>query len=127
MQGRTTPKASKEDETLDYFDKSEAEYGRQTPKEQRAATAQMQFDNEKAYAGKTGNYVRNQEMEQEFIPPAVEDDSGKSVSGESEVANHAPFNALQDFIKPKDTLPQFTPKPTFKEDFKPMPNYRQES
>lgn len=40
-QGRTTPLPTKEDEPLDYFDKSEAEYGRQTPKEQRAATAQM--------------------------------------------------------------------------------------
>lgn len=27
-----------------------------------------------------------------------EDMTGKSVSGESEVANHQPFNALQDFV-----------------------------
>lgn len=45
-----------------------------------------------------------------------EDITGKSVSGESEVANHAPFNALTDFVNQTNLNAQnsalFTPQPS---------------
>lgn len=67
-------------------------------------------------------------MEQEFNPPASEDVTGKSASDEGDVANHAPFNALTDFVnKNSNRGIEFTPKPAFQKDnFKPMPGYKED-
>ena len=39
-------------------------------------------------------------MEEEYNPTPVEDESGRSASSEGDIANHHPFNAVADVVRP---------------------------
>ena len=97
-QGVVTPTGEKRTDTVDYFDKSEAEYGRQSTVQNKNATQQNFFEQERPSQGKVDNYTRQAEDDHEYNPTPVQDESGRSVSSEGDIANHNPFNSIVDRI-----------------------------
>lgn len=76
---------------MDYLNKSEAEYGRQsTVQEGASQTKYFEQDDNPAF-GTADNYKMNKEVEQEFNEQPAEDSSGRSESSEGGVADHQPF------------------------------------
>ena len=93
--GLATPHGTQMAEPIDYMNKSEAEYGRQSSVHEQDATQQKFFKQEEnPEFGRGENYVRNVEAEQEFNPAPESDSSGRSEeSRESGIANHQPFTS----------------------------------
>ena len=105
--GVATPHGDRLAEPIDYMNKSEAEYGRQSSVHEADATQQEFFDQEKnPEFGRGENFTRNVEEEREYNPTPVEDSSGRSESHESDIADHQPFtsNAVPQHREGQDAL-----------------------
>lgn len=77
--GRATPYDDKSASQVDYMNKSEAEYGRQSTVHGKDATQQRFFDQEKnPEFGRGDEYSRKVEHEEEYNPTPIQDSSGDS-------------------------------------------------
>lgn len=90
--GLASPVGSRKANQVDYLNKSEAEYGRQSTIENRDASEHKHFVKENPAFG-TIDDVRSKEENKEFAPQPVEDSSGHSESSEEGIANHQPFSS----------------------------------
>lgn len=82
--------------TEDFINKGDPARGKATDDDQSKSVSEKFFEKSQAQFGKD-KYDRSRGDEREFENQS-EDITGKSVSGESEVANHQPFNALNDLV-----------------------------
>jgi len=79
--------------SVDYLNKSEAEYGRQSTVQEGASQTKY-FENEENPAfGAAEDYRRNREVDQEYNEKPEEDSSGVTESSEGDIADHQPFAA----------------------------------
>ena len=84
--GLASPVGSRKANPVDYLNKSEAEYGRQSSIVNRDASEE-QFQGENPAFG-TVDDVRQKEEEKEYAPGPEHDESGHSESSEEGIANH---------------------------------------
>ena len=93
-QGRATPHGERDANQIDYLNKSEAEYGKQSTVNDRDATREQFFEQEQnPEFGRGDEFTRQRENEEEYNPTPVEDSSGRSESSEGGIADHQPFTA----------------------------------
>ena len=74
--------------TLEYLNKSEAEYGINSQIQENASNTMYFEHGENPAFGRGDQYTRNKEEEKEFKPKPLEDSSGRSESSEGGIANH---------------------------------------
>ena len=109
--GRVTPGPKLDAEASEYFDRSEAGYGRPSTRDQRHGAGQEFNTQDNPHAGRADAYERSAEHEQEYNPGVNQDVDrpdiiGHSESSEGHMANQNPFNVASEAITSKKAQQQ---------------------